>query len=330
MGHSFPQASPPHYPKADDVCRFTWCISQGPLPSQQTTQTPARCVFPPCLPSPSHSNFNSTSHDVHIIAINLAYQNMWMGVPTSLEFEQIMPRQQHRQHPPSNKYPDVGVPPAICSHFLASILTSTWRWLGEMLAAIRSGGSMSLLFAYTFGIWRWYWSIGEAWLPFCFWRGDDRRWGTSLRICYGKWLGINLWSSILPCRKTQYWNFVCNISAHLRIMYSHLNLMIHSQYSSFEDYYIQFTLSWFGLHYSTQWTHKDSSSMSWRAFRGISWHSPVIFSQIRVCDRAHKMRLHQCSVTHDQASIGLNTGNISNCFFLFLQLLRHPSLLSEC
>ena len=33
----------------------------GPFPSHQTTQTPARCAFPPRLPSPSLFKFNSAS-----------------------------------------------------------------------------------------------------------------------------------------------------------------------------------------------------------------------------------------------------------------------------
>ena len=61
---------PPHHPKVDDVrrlARSSLCIYQGPLSShkhdtyQQTTQTQARCVCPPRLPYPSHSNFNSAS-----------------------------------------------------------------------------------------------------------------------------------------------------------------------------------------------------------------------------------------------------------------------------
>ena len=84
--------------------------------------------FPSALAVPFPFRFQFRLHrDVRIIAINLAYQNMWMGVPTFLEYEQNMPRQQYRQHPPSNKNPDVGIPLAIRSRFLTSILTSPWR-----------------------------------------------------------------------------------------------------------------------------------------------------------------------------------------------------------
>ena len=133
MDHSSPQASPTQHPTAVNTCRFTCsslCISRvhkfNTSGHQQTTQAQARCVCPPRLPFPSHSNFDSASTVIYIVVLDVAYQNMWMGVPNVLVI-----RTKHissaKIHPSLSENPDVGIPLAIRSRFLASFLTSPRR-----------------------------------------------------------------------------------------------------------------------------------------------------------------------------------------------------------
>ena len=145
MDHSFPQASPQHHPKADDVCRFT-----GLYPRvhkfdtyQQTPQTQTRCVSG--LPSPSYSNFNSAFTVVFTLTLSrsILLTIMWMRAPNvfmnrtylacNIAFltctpssTSFLPPLGNRPHPCPNENLG-GDPLAIRSSFLVFILMSPWR-----------------------------------------------------------------------------------------------------------------------------------------------------------------------------------------------------------
>ena len=236
--------------------------------------------IPASIPIPPKSWRHVSIHPFIIVYIsgpvpltNLILTNKWRDVfafnstygwecPTSLEYEQNIPRQQQRlphlhlffnsisastsssPTPAFKQKCQCGDPSGdslLLPGILLNVITEITSW--DACSYRISKKCIFVICLYLWS-WRWYRSLGKAWLPFCFWRSDDWWQGTSLRIWYGKWTGINLWSWILPCQKTKYWNFVCNIFAHLGTVYSHLNFDDHNQYSSFEEYCIQFTWSY--------------------------------------------------------------------------------------
>ena len=116
------------------VCHCVYprgCSLANVIPTNKQHK-PKHDVFALRLLPPSHSGFNSASSVMSTLS-----RSKW-ECPTPLEYEQNVPRQQRRlptctssstpslppfrdrQHPPPNKNPDVEIPLAICSQFLAS------------------------------------------------------------------------------------------------------------------------------------------------------------------------------------------------------------------
>ena len=136
---------PPHHPKVDDVrqlacsslCILIWGPQTWFLPTNNTNPSTMCLPSSPAVSFPFQFQFRLRC-DVYISTLNLAYRNMWMAVPNvlgiwtertspqhhlphlHLSSTPFLPPLRDRQHPPSNRNPYVGIPPAIRSRL---------RWL---------------------------------------------------------------------------------------------------------------------------------------------------------------------------------------------------------